>query len=359
MSRETAIQTEPEAMQQQTETSAGRMNPGPQNPTRRVLMVCPELPSADNPGSMAPAARQIESLKPLGIEPTVVDMRGIPKLKYLQAMPKIRKLARNVDLVHAHFGFCAWLAYLAQWPNMGGKPLVISFMGDDLLGSPYNEAGDLELFSKIMAKWNARLSKKGVAIITKSREMADLLPVEATVIPNGVNVDVFRPVDREVACERLDVDPTKTRVLFAGNPENPRKRFELASKAVAIAQDKLDLDLTLVPLWNVAPDDVSFFMNSCDAMLMTSLIEGSPNVVKEGMACDLPVIGVPVGDVHEMLSGVEGCYRTSDQPEDIAEKLVRLLNSDRKTNGRDMILERGLDLASVAQRVVDVYDSVL
>ncbi len=327
--------------------------------TRNVLMVCPELPSADNPGSMAPAARQIESLKPLGINPSIVDMRGIPKLKYLQAIPKIRKFARDADLVHAHFGFCAWLAHLAQLPNWSGKPLVISFMGDDLLGTPYDEAGNLEWFSKVMAKWNARLSKKAVAVITKSREMANLLPVEATVIPNGVDVEIFKPISRDQACHELNVDASATRILFPGNPENPRKRFNLAKQAVELAQEKSGCELSLIPLWNVSPDEVPWLMNSCDAMLMTSLIEGSPNVVKEAMACDLPVIGVPVGDVHEMLLDVKGCYRTSDRSDDIADKLTRLLNSDRLTNGREVILDRGLDLASVAQRVVDVYDSVL
>ena len=329
------------------------------HPKRTVLMVCPELPSADNPGSMAPAARQIESLAPLGIESKIVDMRGIPKLKYLQAIPRIRKCASDVDLVHAHFGFCAWLAYLAQAPNWNSKPLVISFMGDDLLGTPYNEAGDLEWFSKVMARWNTRLSKKAVAVITKSREMADLLPVEATVIPNGVDIEIFKPVNRDLACEALQVNASETRVLFPGNPDNPRKRFKLAKSAVELAQEKLGRELTLVPLWNVSPDEVPKLMNSCDAMLMTSLIEGSPNVVKEAMACDLPVIGVPVGDVHEMLLDVKGCYRTSAQPKDIADKLVQLLKSERVTNGRETILNRGLDLSSVARRVVDVYASVL
>ena len=79
----------------------------------RVLMICPELPRTDRPGSMAPCARQIQSLRELGLSIDVVDMRGIPKLKYLQLLPRIRRLARQVDVVHAHFGYCGWLARLA------------------------------------------------------------------------------------------------------------------------------------------------------------------------------------------------------------------------------------------------------
>lgn len=346
----------------QAQQTIDRLSPATkqvEHKSRRVLMVCPELPTVENPGSMAPGARQIESLKPFGVQPEIVDMQGIPKLKYFQAVPKIRKIARTVDLVHAHFGFCGWLAHLAQWPNSRNKPLVISFMGDDLLGSPYNEAGDLEWFSKVMVGWNIKLSKKAVAVITKSREMANLLPVGATVIPNGVNVDIFQPMNRTVACDKLGADANTTRVLFAGNPENPRKRFGLASEAVKIAQAKLGTKLDLIPMWNVAPDDVPTLMNSCDAMLMTSLIEGSPNVVKEAMACDLPVIGVPVGDVHELLDGVDGCYSTSDQAEEIGVALAQQLSTNVQTNGRDTIMARGLDLQSVARRIVAVYDSVL
>ena len=144
-------------------------------------------------------------------------------------------------------------------------------------------------------------------------------------------------------------------ILFPGNPENPRKGHSLAKGAVTSASERLGEPMELVPLWNVEPDDVAHYMNACDAMLMTSLIEGSPNVVKEAMACDLPVIGVTVGDVPELLAGVDGCSHCPRDAAVMGEHLASLL-SDRPTcKGREGLLHRGLDLANVARRVASIY----
>jgi glycosyltransferase involved in cell wall biosynthesis len=331
------------------------MNTHTANSKIRVLMVCPKLPTADVPGSMAPTARQIDSLRDFGVETTTHDMQGIPKLKYLQAIPRIWQLSRSVDLVHAHFGYCGWLAQVA-WR----RPLVISFMGDDLLGTPINERGDLERLSRVMVQANRRLAHRADAVIVKSREMAQVLaPTVATVIPNGVDLDIFRPLDRREAREVLDLPQDRKLVLFPGNPANPRKGYSLARAAVDLAAKQLGATVELVPLWGVAPDDVPRMMNACEVMLMTSLIEGSPNVVKEGMACNLPVVGVPVGDVHELLEDVSGCVPCQRNADEIAHHLVRLLTTTISCAGREAIVARQLDLPGVARRVRAIYDNVL
>ena len=324
----------------------------------RVLMICPELPRSDRPGSMAPTARQIASIRELGVEVDVVDMRGIPKLKYLQALPKIRRLAKQVDRIHAHFGYCGWLAKFATLGMRQRPPLVMSFMGDDLLGSPMNAAGDLEWFSRLMVRANIRLAPRCDRVIVKSAEMARVIaPTPCTVIPNGVDVDAFKPICRDVAREQLGWNAAGRYVLFPGDPNNPRKGYQLATEAVEVAQRDSEIQIQLVPLWGVAPGQVAIYMNACDAMLMTSLIEGSPNVVKEAMACDLPVIGVPVGDVEEMLTDVNGCAFCQRDPDEIGNRLATLMKAEHVA-GRDAITGRGLDLASVARRVMQIYESV-
>ncbi|MFC1757547.1 hypothetical protein ACFL2H_02105 [Planctomycetota bacterium] len=70
----------------------------------KVLAITPELPTANDPGSMAPAARQLQALRDVGMDIITQDMRGIPKLKYLQVIPRMRSQLKNVDLIHAHFG---------------------------------------------------------------------------------------------------------------------------------------------------------------------------------------------------------------------------------------------------------------
>ncbi len=325
----------------------------------RILMVCPELPRADSPGSMAPCARQIESLRELGHTIDVIDMQGIPKLKYLQVIPRLRRLAKQADVIHAHFGYCGWLARLAPLWSGVRAPLVISFMGDDLLGTPYNPEGDLEWFSKVMVWANKRLAAKTRQVIVKSQQMAQVLaPTAVHVIPNGVDTDVFRPLDRSDTRRQLNLPAESPLVLFPGDPNNPRKGHALATAAVQAASRSLGRPIELLPLWGVDHPRVPLYMNACNAMLMTSLIEGSPNVVKEAMACNIPVIGVPVGDVHQLLDGVAGCERCPRDAQALGAAIVRALNA-RHLSARDAIVDRGLELRCIARRITGVYENAL
>ena len=322
-----------------------------------VLHVCPELPREDCPGSMAPAARQIDSLTDAGVKTQVVDMRGIPKLKYLQAIPRIRRIARDVDVIHSHFGYCGWLSWIATRAMRSRPKLVMSFMGDDLLGTPIAD-GSLTWTSRVQARINKSFANRFDKVIVKSQEMAGVIaPCKSTVVANGVDMETFQPMSRDEARKRLNLPLDRKQILFPGNPENPRKGHLLAAAAVKVAVQQLDEPIDLVPLWNVDPDDVAIYMNACDAMLMMSFIEGSPNVVKEGLACDLPVIGVQVGDVPEMLDGISGCVVCPRDAEVIGQRLAEQLQSETICNGRAVLQDRGLDLASVAQRVLSIYAS--
>jgi teichuronic acid biosynthesis glycosyltransferase TuaC len=94
-------------------------------------------------------------------------------------------------------------------------------------------------------------------------------------------------------------------------------------------------------------------MNACDALLLVSDAEGSPMVIKEAMACNLPVVSVPVGDVPGVIGGTEGCYLCRQDPSDAAEKLGLALRRLERTKGREKVtsLEQGI----VARRIMEVY----
>ena len=265
----------------------------------------------------------------------------------------MRSLAASADLIHAHYGYCGWLARL-QFQ----KPVVVSFMGDDLLGTP-DASGRIRPLSRVVVELDRRLARVVDAVIVKSREMAAVVaPAEAEVIPNGVDLDAFRPVAPEEAKRRLGWDENKQYVLFAGNPANPRKAFPLARASVEAASKRIGEPLELVVLADVAPQRVPLYMNACAALVMTSFVEGSPNVVKEAMACNLPVVSVPVGDVTELLDDVERCAVRSRDPDALREALAGLVQQPIRSDGRAALQRKGLDLESVARRIVHIYGDV-
>ena len=80
-------------------------------------------------------------------------------------------------------------------------------------------------------------------------------------------------------------------------------------------------------------------------------------VIKEAMACNLPIVSVPVGDVPDVISGTDGCYVCSQDPSDVAEKLGFALSHPWRTDGRERIkhMEQGV----IARRIIAVYQEVL
>lgn len=285
----------------------------------RILIVTIPLPTATRPNTMTPLVYQIESLRALGIQVDVLEIIGVSKLKYLQYLPTLYQRMAHADLIHAHYGYCGWLAR-AQF----SKPVVVSFMGSDILGSP-NAQGKIRPFSKLVVRLDRWLAGMVDAVIVKSAEMAEVVkPVKSYIVPNGVDLQAYSPMDRSQAKAKLGWAEDKRYILFAGNPDDSRKGFPLAQAAVSGAIQAMGEPLQLVPLRGVAVKTVPLYMNACEAMLMTSFIEGSPNVVKEAMSCNLPVISVPVGDTCELLNGVVGYTVCPRDPQLLAEALVKI-----------------------------------
>lgn len=320
----------------------------------RVLTITLQLPTRERPGTWAPIARQIESLRALGIEVDVLEVAGPPKVKYLQALRRLHRRSSAVDLIHANYGYCGWLAR-----SQLRRPVVVSFLGSDLLGTA-DRRGRVTPWSRPVVAANRRLARLVDAVIVKSAEMARLVaPVEAHVVPHGVDTGRFRPLDHMDARRRLGWAADSRYVLFAGNRDNPVKAFDVASAAVQHASTLHPGRLELVPLSGIAPEQMPIYMNAADALILTSYWEGSPNVVKESMACNLPILSVPVGDVPELLSGVAPAALCPREPVALGGALADMLAVPRRTNGRAALERKGLDLKPAAARLAGIYQQVL
>jgi glycosyltransferase involved in cell wall biosynthesis len=290
----------------------------------------------------------------MGIHVDVLEIKGIRRLKYLQTLPSLMGFARTVDLVHAHYGYCGWLTRLQL-----SKPVVVSFMGSDLLGIPDTE-GNIKQWSKLHVQIDRFLARTVDAVIVKSDEMAKVVaPVEAYILPNGVDLKLFRPMDRKKVRSLLGWPEDQHYILFPGDPDLPRKGFRLAEAVLSRAAKQMIKPPALVKLKGIASHQVPLYMNACDVMVMTSFIEGSPNVVKEAMACNLPVVAVPVGDVPELLAGVPGYSICSRDVRELSEALLTTLADVQRVDGRTALKRKGLDQESVAHRLVGIYSDVL
>jgi glycosyltransferase involved in cell wall biosynthesis len=318
----------------------------------RVLVVTSEWPSDDRPAAGVFVRSQVDALRRRGLDVDVFSFRGSrAPLRYLRARRSLRaRLERNsFDLVHAHFGQSGLVV------GSTTVPLVVTFHGSDLLGI-VSRRGRYTLSGRILRVLSLAVARRADRVIVVSRALAGQLPdrVDPYVIPLPVDVSVFGPRDRGEARRTLGLPLDRPLVLFNGNPDVPAKRYALARGAMHL----LPVDAQLITVQDQPRSVVSLYMNACDALLVTSRHEGGPMMVKEALACGLPVVSVDVGDVAEWLTGVGECVVCADDsPATIADALERVLSAAARVNPRTAIHDG--DEAALTDRVVAVYHEAI
>lgn len=257
----------------------------------------------------------------------------------------------NYDILHAHYGFSGIIAWLAKT----NQKVIVSLMGSDLLekgGRSFKERALNRLvvfLTKFFSKYFLDYS------IVKSSKLAEVLfkGTRFSVIPNGVNTKVFFPIDKLEARMKLGLETKKRVVLFSTDPLRPEKNFQLAKSAC----DHLKNDnVELMVVHGVSQEELNLYYNASDVVLMTSLYEGSPNVIKEAMACNRPIVSTEVGDVRENLQNVSGAFTARFTEEDVTNKLKQALLCNN-SNGREKM--DWLDSKIIAQKIINVYKEVL
>ena len=193
--------------------------------------------------------------------------------------------------------------------------------------------------------------------IVKSEDMKIRLGLNnAVILPNGVDLNLFRPLDKKECRIKLGWEGDKKYILFASNPARPEKNFALAKHTVEnLNNDKIKLKV----LYDVDHKLIPIYLNAADVFLLTSKWEGSPNIVKEAMACNIPVVATKVGDIEYLFGDSEGYYYTNPLPDRLAEKINYILDNDIKPNSRQRIIELKLDSESIADKLIQLYQEVL
>ena len=296
-----------------------------------------------NKGRFAPfIIEQADALKKQGCQVEFFGLQGKGLWGYVLNLPALWRQMKTFcpDVIHAHYGLSGLLA------NMQRRiPVVTTYHGSDI-----NNKSVLR-FSRMaicLSAWNVFVSTKTLEIAKPKKKYS--------LIPCGIDLSDLQLTEKSAARQKMNLTAEKKYVLFAGAFDNKVKNAPLAKEAVSLLCDN---NVELLELKGYSRDEVTLLMCAADAFLMTSFTEGSPQVVKEALACGCPIVSVDVGDVKERTQGVEGCYvAKTREPQELAELLRNAMTFERKTKGRERILADGLDNCQVAAKLTDIYQII-
>ena len=303
----------------------------------RVLMVTGIYPTPERPHKGTFVKPIVDSLLADGHLVEIVHPNpGYPMpLRYLSATLQVffKTLTGRFDIVHGHYGLWCLVARM-QWTT----PVIAAYLGDDLLGTVTADESisKKSLFVVRVSQWLCR----HVEVVTvKSEQMKKAsLTEDAVVLADGINFDLFQPMPRAEARTLLGWDSSKYYVVFANNPTIPVKNFKLAKAAIERLYER-GMEAELVVATGLPQSKVVQYINASNALILPSIAEGAPNVVKEAMACNVPVVATNVGDVEQVIAHTEGCTVCTRDADAMAEGLEKALLHAERTTGRADILQ--------------------
>ena len=289
--------------------------------------------------------QQVHSLEERGVRTTTVpvperDADGADgpdrsAADYLRQLRQFRaQPLEQYDLVHANYGLTAPVAL-----SQRRLPVVLSLWGSDVNGTfgPLSRA----------------CSRFCDGVIVMSESMRRRLGRDCAVIPHGIDLERFEPMPRTAACERLGWNSDRKHVFFPYPTGREVKDYPRAVRIVEAVRPRLEAPVELVVGGGEVPHaEMPTYYSAADALLLTSRSEGSPNSVKEAMACRLPVVATDVGDVRERLADVSPSV-VGQYDSDLIVGLRDVLESGARSNGREAVREVSLERTTEA--ILEVY----
>ncbi|WP_432710814.1 glycosyltransferase family 4 protein [Pedobacter sp.] len=285
-----------------------------------------------------------------GVEVEIYFINGrAKKWNYLKSIGNIRNMLKNgnYDLVHIHYGLSA-LFLLFYQPKL---PVIITLHSGEL----YRKKGAINH----LAQKTITLSilKNTTKIIVLNDDMVNLLhkyQKKLVKLPCGIDLNFFREKGNHTVDKELIIG-------FPGNKTRNEKNFKLFDEITR--ELRKTFNIRIIEFHNLTRDEVLLHLQSLDVLVMTSLVEGSPQIIKEAMACNRPIVSTNVGDIADLLHDVQNCYViNSFEPAALLKPIKKILLlpvEDRKSNGRHKLDQMGLGADQVANSVLHIYNEVL
>jgi len=305
----------------------------------KILMVCSSR--ARNEGFFT--SEQAEALRDKGHTVELFFMKGGGLSGYISSwLPLLRRIIRfRPGILHAHYGLSGFIAVLQPF-----RPVVITVHGGD-----------------IYVKRNALITQVACLmasrVIVVNEEMKRMLWRKRGVelIPCGVDLSLFTPGNSVSSRDALHYNSEEILVLFSSGFRRPVKNYNLAKEAISLSVWKPKL----IELVNINREQMPLLIDSADVVLVTSFYEGSPQIVKEAMAMNVPVVSTDVGDIKKNFGGLDGYFITEYKASEVASMIDRAVDfrrSNKFTRGRDRIVELGLDSDTIISRVLKLYSDI-
>lgn len=283
----------------------------------------------------------------------------IPFENNCSSFMSIRRAAKKYDLVHIHFGgvyaLLIWIALIGLHVKK-----VITFHGTDIHAKALKTAKGWK--ERLKIKLNQKASFLSICLFDScgfvAAEMINYVPKCLSYILQkkgfvqalGVNYEVFKPIEKEDAISHLGLEDNKKYVLFSDVSNTSIKRRDIAENIVKC----LGGDYSLLIMCGVKPQEVPYYINASDFLLLTSDEEGSPNIIREALSLNKSVFSVEVGDAAKQLEGLQNSVIISRDPIKAADTIVSILQKPYVDYTRDTLRDR-LNFVRVNRVVVDKY----
>lgn len=310
----------------------------------KVLHITNNFPTKNLPIFGIFVKEQIDSLTAIGVSNEVFFMntRENGKMEYLKGYFRLIKLLqkKKYDIIHCHHAYSGFIFILTGLSFFTKK--ILSYQG-----TPDIEGGYL------FFKFNSHFFN---SIILKAN-FKKYLSKRTEYLPNGTNIDFFKPLNKEKCKENLGLDPNIHYILFMDSyVGRPYKRYDRFKKVIQLLRDKYNIqNIKELVLTDTRRDLIPQYINASSFHLLTSDVEGSPNSVKECLACNIPIVATPVGNVKELMGDIDGCYISeSFDPEELADHCIKVLQN-KAFHGRELFLSKKLDIETVAKNLLNVY----
>lgn len=321
----------------------------------RVIRVLYLFPGEAEGSAMIFAKKQVAAVQAAGVVSETFCLESRTDLAQLRR--EFQRLRDSIvsfrpDLLHAQYG--TMTALFASLTTT--VPLLITFRGSDLNPAP----SDPWLRSMVRRWFSQWAALKAVRIICVSERLKCRLwwaRDRAVVLPSGVDTELFFPRSQPEVRRKLGWEAHERIVLFNAGMSPAVKRLDLAQAAVNEAAKQCGRIRLLVLDGRVPHRTVAAMLNGADCLLLTSDWEGSPTIVQEALACNLPVVSVDVGDVRERLAGVTPSRIVAQAPQALAQGLADILTDPERSNGHASIAQVAQD--HIARQTVALYREAL